>query len=306
VPFGIYPLLSLAETEDNRDAISQAGAVALLLRLLLHDHPAVVEKAAGVIWNLSHEEAVQHSIRELGGLRILISLLSSDAHLIRFNVIGAFPFLTEQEENVKQCFELRVIEPLVAMLAGESNVLVLQNAAQTLGNMAEGRRDVQDYIRSARGLIGLADVIAKWTPHRASPDVAHQGWEWSNQQELLSKCCFAVWLVCQNNKLCQMAYFEAGRLGGLATLLHSSSDDTLLEMAAGAICALCENCTPVKEGFRECGGLESLILLLDHKNDSVKLNSAKALCHLSECDKNRDIIRQLGGLDKIVRLLSLA
>merc|ERR1719324_1226488 len=56
-------LLSLAETQENRFAIAQAGAVNLLIRLLDSEHPSVVEKAAGVIWNLSHEETVQHSVR---------------------------------------------------------------------------------------------------------------------------------------------------------------------------------------------------------------------------------------------------
>merc|ERR1719326_634579 len=49
-------LLSLAETQENRFAIAQAGAINLLIRLLVSEHPTVVEKAAGVIWNLSHEE----------------------------------------------------------------------------------------------------------------------------------------------------------------------------------------------------------------------------------------------------------
>merc|ERR1719272_1778214 len=54
-------LLSLAETQENRFAISQAGALGLLIRQLESEHPSVVEKAVGVIWNLSHEETVQHT-----------------------------------------------------------------------------------------------------------------------------------------------------------------------------------------------------------------------------------------------------
>merc|ERR1719326_1987124 len=49
-------LLSLAETQENRFAISQAGAIGLLIRQLESAHPTVVEKAAGVLWNLAHEE----------------------------------------------------------------------------------------------------------------------------------------------------------------------------------------------------------------------------------------------------------
>merc|ERR1712187_864595 len=98
----------------------------LLIRLLDSEHPSVVEKAAGVIWNLSHEETVQHTVRQLGGLKPLIDLLSRDSPLIRFNAVGAFPLLTEQEENVQEAFELGIVPPLVELMAVETNVLVLQ------------------------------------------------------------------------------------------------------------------------------------------------------------------------------------
>merc|ERR1719310_2526681 len=57
-------LLSLAETQENRFAIAEAGAVGLLIRQLESSHRAVVEKAAGVIWNLAHEDSVRTTIRQ--------------------------------------------------------------------------------------------------------------------------------------------------------------------------------------------------------------------------------------------------
>merc|ERR1719254_120859 len=92
-------LLSLAETQENRFAIAQGGAINLLVRLLASEHLSVVEKAAGVIWNLAHEETVQHTVRQLSGLKPMIELLSQDSPLIRFNAVGALPLLTELEEN---------------------------------------------------------------------------------------------------------------------------------------------------------------------------------------------------------------
>merc|ERR1719183_40550 len=107
-------LLSLAETQENRFAISQAGAVGLLIKQVESPHTSVVEKAAGVIWNLAHEETVQHTVRQLSGLKPMIELLSQDSPLIRFNAVGALPLLTELEENVQDAFELGVVPPLVA------------------------------------------------------------------------------------------------------------------------------------------------------------------------------------------------
>mmetsp|Transcript_38668 Transcript_38668/g.103134 ORF Transcript_38668/g.103134 Transcript_38668/m.103134 type:complete len:260 (+) Transcript_38668:85-864(+) len=258
------------------------------------------------MWNLSHEETVQHSVRQLGGLKPIINLLSSDSPLIRFNAVGALPLLTEQSDNVHECVELGAIPPLVHLLATETNVLVLQNAAQSLGNIAEGCQQYQQAIAEVQGLKRLVDVITLWAAkmdEQIDDDIFAKQTQ-ANSQELLAKCCFAVWLICQKHEANQLIFAESGGLQAIIGLLAPGSEETLLELAGGATCALCESNDPNKERFREEGGLEPLIALLVHENDAVKLNSAKALCHLAENEENRKIIRELGGLEKLVHLLS--
>jgi len=103
----------------------------------------------------------------------------------------------------------------------------------------------------------------------------------------------------------QNACSSAGGVERLVKLLDPANEETLLEMAAGAICALCETNDPNKDRFREHKGLEPLVKLLDHQCDSVKLNAAKALCHLAENDENLRIIPEMSGaLEKLVKLLS--
>jgi HEAT repeat protein len=241
-------------------------------------------------------------VRQLGGLKPLIDLLQSDSPLIRFNAVGAFPLLTELEVNVKDCVELGLIGPLVQILSSDTNVLLLQNAAQTLGNIAEGQLEHQNLIREAQGLKKLCDVMAVWSEQEDDKDAAQLGAQ--NRQELLAKCCYAVWIICDKNEVNQTAYRDANGLPGLVKLLVPDNEDALLEMAAGAICALCEGSQQNKESFRECQGIQPLIELLEHKTDTVRLNAAKALCHLSENHENRTIIRTLGGLEKLVKLLA--
>jgi hypothetical protein len=298
-------LLSLAETQENRYAISQSGAVGLLIRLMDSSHPAIVEKSVGVIWNLAHEDAVQHTVRQLGGLKPIIDLLTrQDSPLIRFNAVGAFPLLTEQEENVQDAFELGIIPPLVNLLATETNVLLLQNTAHTLGNIAECGPEYQTAISDAQGLYRLMEVICRWSPDPVREEELAARWSWANRQELLAKCCYAAWLICQQCEVNQIHASEVGGVSALVGLLGPDNDETLLEMAAGAVCALCESCDQNKDRFREELGLQPLIVLLDHESETVKLNAAKALCHLSENEENRRIIRELGGLDRLVNLLA--
>lgn len=169
--------------------------------------------------------------------------------------------------------------------------------------------EYQNAIREAQGLERLVDVMAAWTPNTPTPQnntTEDPGAEvdWANRQALLAKCSYAVWLICDKNEVSQSNYRDAGGMEKLTALLSPTNDDTLLEMAAGAICALCEGCDANKVAFRESKGIEPLIDLLDHRSETVQLNASKALCHIAENPENRGIIRELGGLDRLVALLS--
>merc|ERR1712078_336682 len=289
-------LLSLAETQENRFAIAEAGAVGLLIRQLESSHRAVVEKAAGVIWNLAHEDSVRTTIRQLGGLKPLIDLLSNNDPLIRFNTVGAFPLLTEQIENRTEAFDLGVIQPLVNILANDNNHVVLQNAAQSIGNLADDNSQYQNAVREQQGLLRLVELFNKWS--RESPDTADAE---RARQELLAKVCFACWLICERNEVNQKSFRDSGGMPALVKVLNPKYDAVLLEMAAG----------------RECDGLKPLIELLEYGNVQqfentrslersldVQLNTAKALAQLAENAENKALIRELMGIDKLVKLLS--
>merc|ERR1719487_2352137 len=195
-------LLSLAETQENRFAIAEAGAVGLLIRQLESSHRAVVEKAAGVIWNLAHEDSVRTTIRQLGGLKPLIDLLSNTDPLIRFNTVGAFPLLTEQIENRTEAFDLGVIPPLVNILANDNTHVVLQNAAQSIGNLADDNSQYQNAIRESQGMLRLVELFNKWSQPQGG-DPATSAESESARQDLLAKVCFACWLICERNEVNQ-------------------------------------------------------------------------------------------------------
>jgi HEAT repeat protein len=271
----------------------------------------VVEKAAGVIWNLAHEDSVRTTIRQLGGLKPLIDLLSHLDPLIRFNTVGAFPLLTEQTENRTEAFDLGVIPPLVNILANDANHVVLQNAAQSIGNLADDNSQYQNAIREGQGLLRLVELFQKFTRTEHETGVESE----TARQELLAKVCFACWLICERNEVNQKAFRDAGGMPALVKVLNLKYDAVLLEMAAGCICALCENFDSNKVAVRECEGLRPLIDLLEYGTQStdpvmaeraldVQLNTAKALAQLAENAENKALIRELGGLERLVKLLS--
>merc|ERR1719389_881087 len=103
----------------------------------------------------------------------------------------------------------------------------------------------------------------------------------------------------------------------LVKVLNPKYDAVLLEMAAGCICALCESFDSNKVAVRECEGLRPLIELLEYgaipqsekaqsveRSLDVQLNTAKALAQLAENAENKALIRELMGIEKLVKLLS--
>lgn len=150
----------------------------------------------------------------------------------------------------------------------------------------------------------LLYVIDRWAPpselsleHTKAPD-------WVARQNLLAKCCFTVWALCQENDANKTTFREVGGMFSLTKLLHPLNEDMLLEMVTAAICALCQDCEENKDAFRECQGLEPAVGLLDHVCVGVCMNVAKALCHISENEENRKKIHELGGLTKLAKLLT--
>lgn len=134
----------------------------------------------------------------------------------------------------------------------------------------------------------------------------------AGRQALLAKVCYAVWLLCEKNEVNQKAFRDAGGMPALVKMHNAQYDVTLLEMAAGALCALCEGFDSNKVAVRECDGVQPLIELLEYGTVKagaervldVRLNAAKALMHLAENAENKALIRELGGLEKLVKLLS--
>jgi len=156
------------------------------------------------------------------------------------------------------------------------------------------------------------ELFNKWS--RESPDTAESE---RARQELLAKVCFACWLICERNEVNQKAFRDAGGMPALVKVLNPKYDAVLLEMAAGCICALCESFDSNKVAVRECDGLKPLIELLEYGNVQqfentrslersldVQLNTAKALAQLAENAENKALIRELMGIDKLVKLLS--
>merc|ERR1712217_764600 len=138
------------------------------------------------------------------------------------------PLLTEQEENVVEVFELRVLPLIINILKNDSNVLLLQNAAQTLGNMAEGRPSYQEAIYEARGLHRIVKVLESWAASFGKSPSDTRNASWQGRQELLAKCCFAIWMIVNKNETNQNAFREAGGFPELVWILQPANDETLL------------------------------------------------------------------------------
>merc|ERR1711964_906454 len=102
---------------------------------------------------------------------------------------------------------------------------------------AQGQPENQNLIREAEGLNELQRIMEAWSPAEASSGAddqapSQQSFEndrsRSNIQELLAKCLYAVWLLCEKNSASQDAFRQAQGLSTLVKLLTPSNDDMTL------------------------------------------------------------------------------
>jgi len=62
------------------------------------------------------------------------------------------------------------------------------------------------------------------------------------------------------------------------------------------------HCKEDKEAIRKLGALEQLVMMLDGKNPNLQLTATTCLLNCSLCNQNQILLRNLGGIEKLLKL----
>ena len=140
---------SMAEgNEANQIAISKAGGIPPLIRLLLEGHSDVHRDVAGALWALASNADNQKSIADSGGIAPLVDLLKKEGLGAQETAAGALSVLAQMSENRVHIASAGGIPLLIALFDSASEeakdqaacalqTLVLQNAPNQLAIVNE-------------------------------------------------------------------------------------------------------------------------------------------------------------------------
>eukprot|EP01012_Entosiphon_sulcatum_P062747 TRINITY_DN892_c0_g1_i2.p1 TRINITY_DN892_c0_g1~~TRINITY_DN892_c0_g1_i2.p1 ORF type:complete len:842 (-),score=245.60 TRINITY_DN892_c0_g1_i2:157-2682(-) len=282
-------LWNCAVDTENKKLVRELGGLQPLINLLSSSNPAIVENASGTMWNCAAVAENRVALRKLGGLQPLLRLLWSKNENIQENGAGAIRNCSFNDQNKIAYRELGGIEMFVELL-DKTSFPVLEKIISTL-LICSINAENKDVIRQCGGFPRLLDCL-----HH--PEVCIR----EKALGILRNCS-----TTPENRTALIACRGIPRLVQVLNGPPETLSSPVKEYSAATLWNLARDDNS-KTTAREEGALEALIWLLqedlsDPKNEGVVENAAGSLLSLTINTENRDHVRQIGGLQHLVRLL---
>lgn len=287
-------LCNLADSPLNRCAITQAGAVESLLRLLQCPiGNEVTAVAAGTLRNLSIDnQPGTESVRLAGGIPHLVKLLRAgpeeDATL---QAAGALCNIADSEENRDAIREAGGICPLVNLLVNSSDMEMPSVAAGALRNLAASNPANATAIVDAGGVPPLVTLLS------AGPE---------EEVTLQALCALSNLAECWPGS--RTAIRNIGGIPLIVGLLQNGPGrEQVVTFAAAAAQNVLSRDTPNCQAFAKAGGIPMLLELLEGRSDAEATASAiGALLRLGLCDWLKPQLKQLQLAERVAPIVRCA
>ncbi|XP_068083879.1 armadillo repeat-containing protein gudu [Anabrus simplex] len=241
-------------------------------------------------------EINQMAIRDIGGLEVLVNLLETNDFKCK---LGSLSVLSEISQNVdvrRSLSDLGAVPLLVTILSDQSRDLQIL-ASETIANVAKVRK-ARKTVRKCDGIPKLVDLLdvnplALITPiEDLSPE--------DRQQVYVARGgARALWSLSQSTKN-KEAMKKAGCVPLLGRLIRSCHPDVVVPIM-GTI-QQCATEVSYQLAIQTEGMIPDLVRHLSDANIELKKHCASAIFKCAEDDLTRDLVRQHGGLDPLVKL----
>jgi len=312
---------------------SMRGLVSVLVEGLqaVGDEERVTTSAEQLADLARRDAAHRDTIREEGGLNLLVPLLGAGAHkkVTEHAARAVLNLLVSNQANRDRLRERRGVPLLVQLLDAGEDMPVTKWATWAIANLANGKKEDEDAIREEGAVPPLIRLLAcgpdKVVTEKAAKALADLAVNSVNkdaireaggimplvrllscgvERESTKQATWALANLASKNDRNKDAIREAGGIEALVPLLRAGPHQVVTEKATQALDNLAVN-SKNKDAIREAGALGPLVALLDAGEDHI-VTAQCAKCWadlLSANQKNRDTLRELGGVGPLVRLL---
>lgn len=284
-------LWNLAVDVDNKACVLEYNGLTPLVGLLKSPHDAIVENASGALWNCSATVENRAALRKLGAIPAVLSLLTHPNERVQENAAGAMRNIVINDQNKSAIREAGGVELVVDLLSAKSKKpTILEKLVSTLWILTVTPEN-KHALRTCNGLGRLVALLDHDNPsirEKALGTVRNCSTVAENRQPLVE--CQAIAALVRLG-----AVIGAGTHGGSSTarehlactLWNLSRDDKTTPRKEGAMKLLCQMLSDPHEGVVEqaAGALSTLV---------------------ASSPENRDVLRELGGVDGLVRVAATA
>ena len=281
-------LLALAETEQSRRLMTDAGGIAPLVLLLGSLNDKARGYAEGALVRLSIEKSTRVIIIQ----RLVGMLLPDTTSAAKEQATAALVNLArESTENRMSILEAGAIPKLLSLLE-EGATKVVENAVSALSQLAFQNRRNQSAIANANGVAVLVQTL---TRNAQVKDAAG-----NRLSELTAE---AIWNMASDNKHNQSAFLKEGANPTLVALI-TNPNSKLQTNAAGALAALAKEHPENQAAIAKSGAIPPICTNVRDGSSATKEESAAALWALStDNHANKTLVAQLGGVDPLISML---
>ena len=231
------------------------------------------EHAAVVLSGLAPTNANAISIKEAGGIKPLVLLLSEGNWQAKIHAAGTLAQLARRALAASEIAEAGGVFALVQWLADPS-LGPPDVAARALSEIALNNADTQTQISEEGAISPLVGMIRSWSVAAAAVAATKAGMGGT------------------------MAGSVTSRLTGVAAALE------LATVAAGALATLAKDNVINVITITEEEGIPPLLELLKDSKTSSHENATRCVWHLGQTEENQTAIPRAGGIVPLVKLLS--
>jgi hypothetical protein len=252
---------------------------------LFSTEDCIKQTAAQVLKQLADDDRNKDAIREAGGLKRLVRLLSSPDVDVQLSSLGALTSLALNDDNKNEIRELQAIPKIINLLDMDANrdEVVVEKAVEVIWNLAG--------IDSNRASILYAGGVKKLLDLTNSPN-----------PNIFSKALGAIANLCVHEEI-HVTIRDTGGVELIVKMLMESNHTRTRERAANCLENLALD--EINRGkIHELGGTRGLVKLLQGNADTLVRAAAGALKNLSVDEDNKAEITREDGLRALLKLLS--
>ncbi|XP_021933293.1 armadillo repeat-containing protein gudu isoform X2 [Zootermopsis nevadensis] len=241
-------------------------------------------------------EINQTAIRDIGGLEALVNLLETDDIKCKLGSLSVLSEISQNADIRRGITDLGAVPILVIILSDQSRDLQIL-AAETIANIGKIRK-ARRAIRKCGGIPKLVDLLDV-SNHALTTPFSQLTPQDEEEVRTARAGAKALWSISQSKKN-RDTMRKAGCVHLLARLLKSVHGDVVVPVMGTLQQCASEN--EYQLAVQTEGMVADMVHHLRNDNRELKKLCASAIFKCAQDSVTRDLVRQHGGLDPLVKL----